>query len=86
MREEVLAVSNTVGETWEQREERRVAQTAARAELQTCRELLRALLEEQFGTVPDDLLRRIEACDDPARLKAAHRQVLHIQSPDALQL
>ncbi len=89
-REEVIAVSSTLGETWEQAEARRVAeaaaQRAARTELRTCREMLRALLEERFGTVPDDLLRRIEACDDPARLKAAHRQVLHIQSPDALQL
>jgi hypothetical protein len=90
MREEVLAVSNTVGETWEQREERRVAQTAAasalRAELQTRREALRDLLEEHFGAVPEDVLRRIEACEDPARLRAAHRQALHVQWPGELQL
>jgi hypothetical protein len=86
MREEVLAVSNIVGETWEQSEERRVAASALRAVLQTGREYLRELLQEQFGTVPEEVLRRIEACEDPARLKAAHRQVLHIQSPADLQL
>jgi hypothetical protein len=86
MREEVLAVSNIVGETWEQSEERRVAATALRAELQTRREALRDLLEGRFGTVPDEVLRRIEACADPARLKAAHRQALHIPSPADLQL
>jgi hypothetical protein len=86
MREEVLAVSNIVGETWEQSEERRVAATALRTELQTRREDLRDLLEERFGAVPDDVLRRIEACDDPARLKAAYRQALRIQSPADMQL
>jgi hypothetical protein len=86
MREEVIAVSNTLGQTWEQWVEQRVAATALRAELQTGREYLRELLQERFGTVPEDVLRRIEACEDPARLKAAHRQVLHIQSPDDVQL
>jgi hypothetical protein len=83
-------VSNSVAETWEpwmeaQAEARAVAR-AARAELQTRREALRDLLEGRFGTVPDEVLRRIEACADPARLKAAHRQALHIPSPADLQL
>jgi hypothetical protein len=90
VREEVLAVSNSVAETWEQwmeaQAEARAVARAARAELQTRREALRDLLEGRFGTVPDEVLRRIEACADPARLKAAHRQALHIPSPADLQL
>jgi hypothetical protein len=86
MQEEVLAVSNIVGETWEQSEERRVAATALHTELQTRREYLCERLQERFGTLPEDVLRRIEACEDPARLKAAFRQALHIPSPEELQL
>jgi hypothetical protein len=86
LQEEVLAVSNTLGQTWEEWVEQRVAASASRAELQTRREALRDLLEEHFGAVPEDVLRRIEACEDAARLKAALRQVLHVQSPADLQL
>jgi hypothetical protein len=86
VRQEVNAVSNALRQTWEEWVEQRVAATALRTELQTCREVLRDQLRERFDTVSDDLLRRIEACADPARLKAALRQLLHVQSPDELQL
>jgi hypothetical protein len=90
VREEVIAVSNTLGETWEQREERQVAATAAesaaRAERRTRRDDLRDLLQERFGSIPEALLQRIETCEDVSRLRAALLQVLHIQSPDELQL
>jgi hypothetical protein len=90
MRQEVLAVSIILGQTNDEWVEQRVAASAAasalRAELQTCREVLRDQLQERFGALPADLLGRIEACEDPVRLKAALRQVLHVQSLDELQL
>jgi hypothetical protein len=91
---EVIAVSNPLGQTydewWQQQVEERAAasaaESAARTELQTRREVLRDLLQDRFGTVPEEVLRLIEACDDPARLKAALRQVMRIQAPADLPL
>jgi hypothetical protein len=47
---------------------------------------LRDLLQERFGTVTEAVRQRIEATTDPERLRAALRQVLHINAPDELQL
>jgi hypothetical protein len=54
--------------------------------LTTCRELLRAMLEEHFGTLPSDLLQRIEQTEDIDRLKACVRQAVHITKLDELTL
>ena len=47
---------------------------------------LRDLLQERFGTVPESVRQRVEAATDPERLRAALRQVLHINAPEELQL
>jgi hypothetical protein len=62
------------------------AEARLEAELQAYRNMVRAFLEERFGTVPSTLLARLEASTDVERLKACIRQVLHLQSPDELQL
>jgi len=62
------------------------ARGEARGELRARRDDLRALLEERFGSLPQGLAERIEATDDLERLRGALRQVLHVQSPDELDL
>jgi hypothetical protein len=54
--------------------------------LLTSKSILRQLLEERFGTVPESLLQQIEQATDPARLQAATLQVRHLQTPDELRL
>jgi hypothetical protein len=50
------------------------------------REDLRVLLEDRFGSVPKELVQRIEATDDLARLQAAIRQVSRLEKLEDLQL
>ena len=47
---------------------------------------LLALLEERFGSVPRQTEVRIRGCLDPLRLQAAIRKVLHLSSPDDIEL
>jgi hypothetical protein len=47
---------------------------------------LLTLLQERFGPVSPELETRIRATTDPARLQAALRQVLRINSADELAL
>jgi flagellar biosynthesis/type III secretory pathway protein FliH len=55
-------------------------------QLRTLRDTLRILLEERFRTLPEALQQRIEATTDVAKLHACLRQVIHIHSPEELQL
>jgi hypothetical protein len=57
-----------------------------KGELLTSKKILRQLLEERFGTVPESLLQQIDQATDPARLQAATLQVRHLQTPDELRL
>jgi hypothetical protein len=50
------------------------------------REDLRTLLEEQFGPLPEALIQRIDALDDPERLRIAIRNVPQMEKLDDLQL
>ena len=87
-------MSHTLGQTWEEwaleEGERRKAEGeiagTAKGEIQTRREDLRVLLEEKFGSLPDELIQRIETATDPESLKACLRQTLRIQSLDELNL
>ncbi len=45
-----------------------------------------ALLEERFGAVPPEVEARVRAVTDPARLRAALRQVLRINAPAEIPL
>jgi hypothetical protein len=67
-------------------EARGEARGEVRGALRTRREDLRTLLEDRFGTLPAELLQRIEAMDDGERLRSALRQVVKLQSPEELQL
>src|SRR5205807_783466 len=53
-------------------------------ELRTAREILLSLLEERFGSVPDDWARRIESCEDVDQLKAWTRRLVKASSLEEL--
>jgi hypothetical protein len=79
LREEIQAMSQTIGQTWEQ-------EVLARGQLLACRENLRAFLEGRFGALPEELVQRIETAEDLERLRDCIRQVGRITSLDQLQL
>jgi predicted transposase YdaD len=86
-REEVAAVAERVGQTWEQELiARGEARGEARGRMEMLRENLRLLLEERFGPVPAALAEQIAAIEDPERLRAALRQVVHLASLEDLRL
>jgi hypothetical protein len=55
-------------------------------QLDTLKDNLRMLLQEQCGPLPQEWIERIAAVDDPERLKAALPKVLHIRSLDEFTL
>jgi hypothetical protein len=79
VQEEVRAMSQTIGQTWEQ-------EMLARGELRAWRESLRTYLEGRFGTLPEEVVQRIQATEDLDRLRACMRQVAQLTSLDQLQL
>jgi Putative transposase, YhgA-like len=79
---EVETMTRTLGLSWEELERIKVAQEG----LRTGRDILRALLEKRFGTLPEQVLQRIESATDAERLKAGVLQVLEISAPDELDL
>jgi hypothetical protein len=84
---EVGDMGQTIGEAiWEEGRFKGQSEGRSQGRLEASRELLRDLLTDRFGTVPEALLQRITAATDPDRLKAAAVQVLHIASPEELQL
>ena len=62
------------------------ARGEARGALRASRKLLRGLLEDRFGALPEAVSQRIEATTDLDRLEAAVLQVSRLQSLADLQL
>jgi hypothetical protein len=62
------------------------AEGRVEGQLEVARLNLLALLRKKFGTVPEELVQRVQAVTDVARLQAALQQVLDIQALDELQL
>ncbi len=62
------------------------ARGEVRGELRAHRSLLRRLLEDRFGALPEALAARINAIDDLERLQSAALQVIKIQSLEELGL
>jgi hypothetical protein len=54
--------------------------------LQQARQLLRELIEDRFGPLPEPLLQQIEAQNDLARLSAAARKVYRVNSQDEITI
>jgi hypothetical protein len=82
-KQEMEKMSETASQTWE---EWVLQRGITQGEIATCREDLLVVLEERFGKVPARLVKKIKATADLAKLKSAHRQALHITSPDELPL
>jgi hypothetical protein len=62
------------------------AEGEAQGRLDEARELLQALLEKKFGSVPEAARQRIQATTDLARLNAAALGVLHLGSLEEFRL
>jgi hypothetical protein len=84
-REEVRAMGNALGQTLGERlwAEGR-AEGRAEGELRSARDILRDLLVQRFGDLPEPIARRMETCADLQRLRAAIQQVYLIDSLDQL--
>ncbi len=79
IQQEVRNMAGMVGQRWED-------EVFARGQLRMARANLRALLAERFGTLPEELIQRIETTNDVARLQAALLQVLRINAASELSL
>jgi len=80
---EVRTMGQTIGEAiWE--EGRLKGETTG--ELRAARRILRQLLNTRFGTVPDGVVQRIEACTDLERLVAATQKVQALEKAEDVQL
>jgi hypothetical protein len=73
-------------EGWDMQTSQVVDRWRAEGQLEARRDDLVALLEKRFGSLPQDLLERIQASTDEIRLKTALQQVLDIHSLEELQL
>jgi hypothetical protein len=82
-RREVEIMTQAVGETWEQELLRRGRD---QGELRARRDSLRILLEQRFGPLPENVVRRIEQTEDVERLKASFQQVFQMTTLDELAL
>jgi hypothetical protein len=82
-REEVREMGRSVRKTWT---DSVMEEGQALGQILTSRENLRLLLSERFGTVPEELVARIEGTEDLERLRNALRQFVHIQSLSELEL
>jgi hypothetical protein len=82
---EIRKMSKTLGQTWEEWAEQRKAEGKAEGRIQTRQEDIRLLLEERFGEVPDDILRKIEGTTDADRLNDWFRQAARARSLDELR-
>ena len=77
-------------EKWNMTESQQVlewmAEGEAKGQLREARALLRDLLEDRFGPLPEALAQRIEAANDITRLRAAARQVSRLGQLNDLSL
>jgi uncharacterized protein DUF4351 len=74
-------------ESWRE-EGRKEGRVEGREEgrLQILRDLIQRMLADKFGTLPTELVERIQAMADEARLNAIFEQAMHIQALEDLQL
>jgi hypothetical protein len=74
------------GEGWDRRNLQEVDYWHHEGELEAGQDYLLALLENRFGSLPEELIQRIRAVQDAQQLRRAFQQALHLQSLDDLQL
>ncbi|HYT93330.1 MAG TPA: hypothetical protein VEL76_31730 [Gemmataceae bacterium] len=71
---------------WNMREAEIVKEWKREERIETLRETLRYLLQDHFGALPEEWLRRIEAVSDPDRLQQAVRQAPKLTKLEELSL
>jgi hypothetical protein len=76
-------MSEVIEKTWEQEI---WEQAHTQGQLQEARTMLRSLLEEQLGPLPEALIQQIESIDDLARLRAGLKRVLSAATLDEFKL
>jgi hypothetical protein len=77
--QEVRAMTKTIAEGW-------MEEGMAKGQVLSAQTILRVLLEDRFGSLPEAVLHRITACTDLDRLQTAVRQVSRMQTLEELQL
>jgi len=73
-------------EGWNMRESQQVLEWQKEGQILNCREILKNLLEANFGPLPESWQQRLENAQDLDRLKAACLQVLRLKRLDDLVL
>jgi len=81
--EEVQSMSTALGQTLEEWAKQ---QGIEQGKLAASRKLLRRLLEDRFGSLPDAVHRAIDVSEDLGRLEQAIRRTPRLQSPEELEL
>jgi hypothetical protein len=61
-----------------------MAKGEAKGQLLAARKILRSLLEDRFGSIPEELAQRIETTDDLERLQTTARQVYQVKNLDEI--
>jgi hypothetical protein len=78
-RQEIENMTKTIAESW-------MEEGMEKGRLLGLRDALRTLLEGSFGTLPEEVVQRIEAVADPSKLKRAIGQAPHLNRLEDLQL
>jgi hypothetical protein len=78
-RQEIENMTKTIAESW-------MEEGMQKGRLLGLRDALRTLLEGSFGTLPEEVVQRIEAASDPAKLMRAVGQAPHLRSLEELEL
>jgi hypothetical protein len=82
-RQEYQAMFEHIEQTWEQE---LLTRGRAEGELRARREDVRLVLEKRFGPLPEALAQRLEAANDPERLKTFLVEALGVSSLEELNL
>jgi hypothetical protein len=72
-------VTKTIAESW-------MEEGMAKGEARGYRKMLFFFLKEKFGCLPEELVRRIEAVTDPAKLEQAAKQAYQLEKLEDLRL
>jgi hypothetical protein len=82
---EVVDMGQTIAEAiWEESRLKGRSEGESQGGLRAARRMLRQLLTTRFGTVPDEVVQRIETCTDLDHLMAAAQQILSLDKPEDL--
>jgi hypothetical protein len=80
-------MAETIAEAiWKEGWTQGLSQGLSQGALNASRRMLQEFLAGRFGPLPEDIVQRIENCNDLDRLTAAVEQILRLDKPEDLQL